>query len=106
MYFRPDPLEPAKHLQVVVERQLRVKAVDHLNFSQRRIGSLAQLVPRLLKRHRVRPRITGPKAGERAEQATGHADVGGPESDVEVVVGPAAVLSLALAIGEPADRQE
>src|SRR5690349_12044504 len=101
-----NALEPAQHVEVVIERQLRMKAVDDVDFGQRLMGTLAQLVPRLLERHRVRAGIARSKTGERAEQTACHADVGGLETDVEVVIRPVLMPFLALAIGEPANRQK
>src|SRR5437868_13435309 len=77
-----------------------------MDFGQRLVGPLPELVPRLLERHRVRAGIAGLQARERAEKATGNADVGGFETDVVVVEGPAAVTLLALTVRQPADGQQ
>ena len=53
----PDPLEAAQHVQVVVERQIGMQAVDDVDFGQRLMRPRAQLVPELFERHRVRPGI-------------------------------------------------
>ena len=100
-----DPLEAAQQLRVVLERQIGMQAVDDVDFGQRLAGALAQLVPRLFERHRVRAGVAGPQPRERAEQAAGDADVGRFEPDVEVVVRARAVAALALAIGQPSQRQ-
>ena len=100
-----DLLEAAQHVRVVRERQVGMQAVDDVDFGQRLAGALPQLVPRLLERHRVRPGIAGTQPRERAEQAARDADVGRLEPDVEVVVGARAVALLALAVGEPAERE-
>ncbi len=105
MNARTDPLEAAQQLQVVVERQIGMQAVDDVDFGQRLMGALPQLVPRLFERHRVRPVVAGLQPREGAEQAAGDADVGRFEPDVEVVVGARAVPLLALAIRQPAERQ-
>ena len=101
-----NALEAAQHLQVVVERQIGMQSVDDVDFGQWLVRALTQLVPRLLERHRVRAVVARLQARERAEQATRDADVGRFEPDVEVVIGARAVALLALAIGEPAKRQD
>ena len=101
-----DPFEAAQQLRVVVERQIGMQAVDDVDFGERLVGALPQLVPRLLERHRVGAGVAGLQPRERAEQTAGDADVGRFEPDVVVVVGARAVPLLALAIGEPADGEE
>ena len=83
-----------------------MQAVDDVDFGERLVGALPQLVPRLLERHRVRAVVAGLQPRERAEEAARDADVGRFETDVEVVVGPRAVPLLALAVREPAERQQ
>src|SRR5207244_11044619 len=68
MNFRPDALETAQQLQVVVEREIRMQSVDDMDFGERLLTPCAQLRPGLFERHRVRARIAGAKAGERAER--------------------------------------
>ena len=102
---RTNPFEAAQQLQVVVERQIGVQAVDDVDFGEGLMGALPQLVPRLFERHRVGAVIAGLQSRESAEETTGHADVGRLETDVEVVVGARAVPLLALAIRQPAERQ-
>ena len=55
----PNAFEAAQHLRVVVERQIGMQAVDDVDFGERLVGALPQLVPRLLERHRVRARSPG-----------------------------------------------
>ena len=83
-----------------------MQAVDDVDFGERLVGALPQLVPGLVERHRVGAGIARLQPRERAEQAAGDADVGRLEADVVVVVGAAAVPLLALAVGEPADREQ
>ena len=45
----PDALEAAQQLRVVVERQIGMQAVDDVDFGERLVGALAQLVPRLAR---------------------------------------------------------
>ena len=104
--LRPDALEARQQVRVVRKRQVGMQAVDDVDFGQRLVGALAQLVPGLLLRQRVRAGIAGPQPRERAEQARGHADVRGLDADVVVVVGPAGVTPLALAVGQPAKGQQ
>src|SRR6185436_5964838 len=100
---RPDALEAAQHLQVVVKRQIRMQAVDDVNFGQRLMRAITKFVPRLLERHRVRPGISGPETRERTEEAARYTDVGRLETDVEVVVRPSGVPFLPFSICEPAE---
>ena len=83
-----------------------MQPVDDVDFGEGLMGTAAQLVPDLLERHRVRARITRLEPRERAEEAAGDTDVGRLEADVEVVVRPLAVTTFALAVGEPAKRQQ
>ena len=106
MNARPDPLEAAQQVRVVAERKIRVQAVDDVQLGERLIGALAQLVPRLLERHRVGLGHAGLQTRERAEQTARLADVGRLEAQVVVEVGARAVALLALAIGEPADGEQ
>ena len=100
-----DLLQPAQQRRVVVERQVRVEAVDDVDLGDGLVGAHAELVQRLLERERVGVLVAGLQARERAEQAVGHADVRGLEADVVVVEGQAAVALLALAVGQPAEGQ-
>ena len=104
--IRPDPLEAAQQLQVVVPGQIGMQAVDDVHLRQRLIRPLAQLVPRLLQAHRVGAVVARLQPREGAEETARDADVGRLEADVVVEVGTAAVPPLALAVGEPADREE
>ena len=70
------------------------------------MGALAQLVPSLLQRHRVRGVVGWLKPCERAEETARDTDIGGLEAQVVVEVGPGAVTLLARAVGEPPDRQQ
>ena len=101
-----DALEAAQQVRVVAERQIRVQAVDDVEFGQRLVRALTQLVPRLLERHRVRLGHPGLQPRERAEQAARLADVGRLETQVVVEVGARAVALLALAVRQPADGQQ
>ena len=95
-----DALEAAQHLQVVLERQVRMQAVDDVHFGERLIVPHAKLLPRVFERHRVRAGIARAQPRERAEQAARHAHVRRFDADVVVVVGEIAVPPLALAVGE------
>ena len=66
----------------------------------------AQLVEDLLDRHRVRAGHALLQPRERAEQARRLADVRRLEPQVVIEVGARAVAALALAIGDPAERQQ
>ncbi len=104
LHFGPDCLQAAQQVDVVVEGQIGVQAVDDVDFGEGLIGARAQLVEHLFERQRVGARVAGPEARERTEQAARHADVGGFEPEVEIVVGVIAVPLLALAIRQPPDR--
>ena len=100
MNLGADPFEAAKQLEVVLERQIGMQAVDDVHFGERLIVPHAKLLPRVFERHRVRTRIARAQPRERAEQAARHADVRRFDADVVVVVGQIAVPALALAVGE------
>ena len=103
---RTDPFEAPKQLRVVVERQIGVQAVHHVDFGERLVTAGPELVPRLLERHRVGAGVARFQAGEGAEQTTRDADVRRFEPDVVVEVRAIAVAPLALAVGQPADGEE
>ncbi len=103
---RPDALETPQQIRVVTPRQVRMQSVDDVDFGQWLVRALAQLVPGLLERQRVRARVAWLQARKGAEETAGDADVGRFEPDVVVVERAAAVAPLALTIREPADRQE
>ena len=63
-----------------------MQAVDDVDFGERLVGALAQLVEHLLERHRVRAGVAGPQPRERTEETARHADVRRFEPQVEVVV--------------------
>ena len=102
---RLDRLQPAQQGRVVVEGQVRVQAVDHVHLGDGLVGADAQLVQGLLERQRVGVGVAGHQPRKRAEQAVGHADVGGLQPDVVIVERQAAVATLALAVGEPPQGQ-
>ena len=103
---RPDPLEAAQQLQVVVPWQAGVQSVDDVHLGKRPSGALAQLAPGLLEAHRVGAVVARLEAREGAEQAARHADVGRLQPDVVVEKGVVAVPLLALAVREPADGEQ
>ena len=100
MDLRPDALEAAQELEVVLERQVGVQPIDDVHFGERLIAAHAQLLPRLFHRHRVRAGIAGTQPRERAEQTARDADVRRLDADVVVVVRQIAVPPLPLAVGE------
>ena len=104
--LRADLLQAAEHVGVVAERQPRMQAVDDVDFGERLVGALTQLVEDLLERERVGLRIVGLQARKRAEQAARFADVGRFEPQVVVVERRRAMPLLALAVGEPAQRMQ
>ena len=106
MHVGADALEPPQQLQVVVERQVRVQTVDHVYLGQGLVLPRPQLVPHLLQGQGVGTVVAGLQAGERAEQAACDADVGRLDADVVVEERPARVPPLALAVGQPTQRQQ
>ena len=98
--------KPAQQIGVVAERQPRVQAVDDVHFGDGLAGALPELVEDLLDRHRVRAGHALLQPRERAEQARRFADVGRFEPQVVIEVGPRAVAPLALAVRDPAERQQ
>ena len=106
MHVGADALEPPQQLQVVVERQIRMQAVDHVHFGQGLVPPGPQLVPHLVERQGVGAVVTRLQPGERAEQTARDADVGRLDPDVVIEERPAGMPPFALAVGEPAQRQE
>jgi hypothetical protein len=104
--LRTNSLKAAQQLRVVSERQIRIEAVDDVQFGKRLVGTASKLVPRLLERHRVGRGIRRLKARERAEQAARDADVGRLETQVVVEVGARAVALLALAVRQRSDGKQ
>ena len=100
MDLGPDAFEAPKQLEVILERQVGMQAVDDVHFGERLIVAHAQLLPCVFERHRVGTGIAGPQPRKRTEQATRHADVRRFDANVVVVVGQVAVPPLALAIGQ------
>src|SRR5687768_3909845 len=93
-----DPLEAAEQVCVVAERQIGIQAVDDVDFGERLVRALAELVPRLLERHRVGLGHAGLQTREGAEEAARLADIRRLETQVVVEVGARAVTLLALAV--------
>ena len=83
-----------------------MKAVDDVHLGQRLIVTLAQLVPRLLQRHRVGTAVAGLEARERTKETAGDAHVRRFEPEVVVLERAAAEPPLALAVGEPANGEK
>src|SRR5262249_33800286 len=54
MNLGADPFEAPEHLRVVLERQIRMQAIDDVDFGERLAFALQQLAPRLLERQGVR----------------------------------------------------
>ena len=106
MHVGADALEPPQQLQVVVERQVRVQAVDHVHLGQGLVPPGPQLVPHLVEGQGIGAVVTRLQPGERTEQAAGDADVGRLDADVVIEERPAGVPPFTLAIGEPAQRQQ
>ena len=100
---RPYSAEALQKIDIVAERQVRVKTVDDVQFGQRLVGARPELVPCLIERHRVGTRVSGLEARERTEETTRHAHVGRLDAQVVVEVGPTGVTLLPITIGQPAE---
>ena len=96
--------QAAQQVDVIAERQVRMQAVDDVDLGERLIGTLTKLVEHLIERQRVCVGVARLEPRKRAEQAAGHADVGGLEAQVVVVKRQCAVPPLTLAIREPSER--
>ena len=104
---RADLLQAAQQIRVVAERQLRVEAVDDVDFGERLVRRAGAACRGPARRVIVcAPGIARLQPRERAEQARRFADVGRLEPQVVIEVGARAVAALALAIGQPAERQQ
>ena len=103
-----DALQAAQQLGVVVEGQPVVQPVDDVDLGHRLAGvdPGLQAAPGLLERHGVGAGVALLEAGERAEHAAGHADVGGVDVEVAVEVGAVAVQPLAHAVGQRRHLQQ
>ena len=55
----PDALEASQQLGVIAERQVRMEAIDDVDFGQRLVRARAELVPGMLERKRVGPIVAG-----------------------------------------------
>ena len=102
----PDPLEAAQQLRVVVERQIGVQAVDDVDFGERLVGALAQLVPGLLERHRVRAGVAGLAAARTSRTGSSRRRRWSPRAGCCSCSTCGRRAAFALAIGQPADRQQ
>ena len=75
MNLRTDALAAPQQLCVVIERQIRIEAVDDVELGEGLVGTLPKLVPGLLEGHRVRLGHAGFETRKRAEQAARLADI-------------------------------
>ena len=106
MHVGADALEPPQQLEVVVERQVRVQAVDHVHLGEGLVLPSPQLVPHLIEGQGIGAVVTRPQPCERTEQTARDADVGRLDPDVVIEERLAGMPPFALAIGEPAQRQQ
>ena len=105
MHLRKALFQAAQHLAVPVQRQLGMQAAHDVEFGDGFAIALAGLVPDLFKRHRVCLGIALLLA-ERAQLATGHADIGRIDVAIDVEVSLVAVQPLADLVRQPADPQQ
>ena len=94
-------LEPAHHLQKIVERQIRMQPADNVKFQRAFARALFRAGVNLFQREVVRARRVG-VAAKSAELAVRHANVGRIDVPVDVVIRDVAVLSFAHVIRQPA----
>ena len=102
----PYALEATQQVRVIAERQIRVQAVDDVDFGERLVGAGAELVPGAFEREGVGALVARLQARERAKQAARYADVRRLDADVVVEIRAARVTALALGVGEGADGQQ
>ena len=103
--FRKPLLEPAQHLAVPLQRQLRMQAAHDVKLRDRLAPSLAGVPPHLFERHGVGLRVVH-ALPEGAQAAARHADVRGVDMAVDVEIRHVAVLALAHQVGHVAHPQD
>ncbi len=104
MHFRETLLQPAQHFAIPIERQLGMQSADDVELRDRFAPAFARAMPHFIERPGVGLGILRPLA-ERAQLATGHADIGRIDVAVHVEPGDVAVLALAHQVGHVAERQ-
>ena len=82
--------QPAKEIDVILERQVGMEAADNVKFGHGFRPVFARDAESFLQRHGVRSRSVR-LAPESAQLATGHADIGGIEVAIDVKVRALAV---------------
>src|SRR5674476_1026891 len=98
-------LEAAEHLAEPVQGQCRVQSADDVELGDGLAPAFAGALPDLFQRHGVRLGVAHPLA-ERAQAATGHADIGRIDVPVDVKVGFRTVQAFAHQVGQVAERQD
>ena len=97
-------LQPAKHVAIPIQRQLRMQAADNMELGDRFAPTLARAMPHFVERPGVSLGILG-ALSEGAQLATRHADIGGIDVPVDVKPGDVAVFALAHQVGHIADGE-
>ena len=95
-----------QQIGIVAERQVRIQAVDDVDFGHARLVTLLDPLQGLFRAHRVGAGHALLQPRERAERAARFADVRRIEMQVAVVVGDVAVQPLAGHVGNLADGEQ
>jgi len=98
-------LEAAYQFHEKVEGEIGMQATDNVEFRGAFAHALIGSFVHFVEREGVRAGGSG-IASKRAELAMRHANVGGIDVAIDVVIGDVAVAFFANEIGEPADGQE
>ena len=106
VHVRADRLQATQELLVIVERQLGMEAIDDVDFGERLVRPLPQLVQHLLDAHRVGAPVVGTQPRKRAEQTGRLADVRRLEPQVVIEVGAIAVPAFTLPVRQPSHGEQ
>ena len=105
MDLREALLQATQHFAIPVERQFRVESTDDVELGDRFGIAFARAVPDLVERHRVSLGIFLAFA-ERAQSATGDADIGRIDVAIDVEIGHFAMHALAHDVRQVADAEQ
>ena len=105
MHVRVALLESADQLQEEIERQIGMQAANDVKLGGAFTHALIGAFVHFFEGESVRAGRTG-VASKRAKLAMGHADVGGIDVAVDVVISDVAMALFADEVGQPADGQQ
>ncbi len=98
-------LQSTDEFQEIVERQIGMQAADDVEFGGAFADPLCRAFVNFFEREGVSPGSPG-IAAKRAKLAMGHADVGGIDVAINVVVGDIAMALFSNIVGEPTDGEK